>query len=710
MLYGERRIQKDDTNVFLAQESGKFNGKCWSCGVHPVRRCRNNCQRPECRTKPSHSGAECLVRGPSRSANNNRSTTSQRGRERNVYPSSGNRGGRAQRGNNQRRGAQGRNDGYVPRAALSELDETVPGADYDNNLGENEPDFEDAWAGLALASSGCSSTQTEQNEGPKPRPASGLYGWSKTQAYDDETDETDEEYFGDYYGYHRNELPDDADDELNESDIDHSAGGNRVDIDNDVKTLDGEGPLAGMYRHVYMDESEVMPYYDGIASDLSYAFDPSIKLCVSMDYFDGPVVDMPGVAYDSLDASRRPCKSRVTLRGARLTDEVDMELEPGQDEQQEPVVGDVLHMPLCHCILINGACAFAVCALRIQDLQSVFYLSGELSEHSDGAGDDNGDGQSFGDDTDTEGDDRMSQDSDDERPLRTANSGRGTDPTGRQMSDEAVICMAFEPAAMGEIDSLLREPDEPEAMQDENPSLAAAGVPPVEKKMGRLDIPDASAEVVGVIRERGPAGATVVEMPPRYQERELQSVYRRLAGFRTYELRSQRHTIQQAPPETDERVAYKPSTVATSFSATLVDCALLKAVQEAVKLTKGMQVTQSEAQSSDQSEPGGKQSKPVTDSTNKKNVNKKLSFDQSSDQSDSDELLRLELKRARKRQKKKLKKAKMRIILLSSWDSSDSENESYLPHLSGHRSRGGGPSSRHDFLEYALACRAMGRS
>eukprot|EP00808_Paulinella_micropora_P018835 g38983.t1 len=138
--------------------------------------------------------------------------------------------------------------------------------------------------------------------------------------------------------------------------------------------------------------------------------------------------------------------------------------------------------------------------------------------------------------------------------------------------------------------------------------------------------------------------------------------------------------------------------------------AVTQAVQEAVKLTKGMQVMQSEAQPSDQSQPGCKQSKPVTDSTNKKNVNKKLSLDQSSDQSDSDEVLRLELKRARKRQKKKLKKAKMRIILLSSWDSSDSENESYLPHLSDHRSRGGGPSSRNDFLMYALACRAMGRS
>eukprot|EP00808_Paulinella_micropora_P019292 g55274.t1 len=87
-----------------------------------------------------------------------------------------------------------------------------------------------------------------------------------------------------------------------------------------------------------------------------------------------------------------------------------------------------------------------------------------------------------------------------------------------------------------------------------------------------------------------------------------------------------------------------------------------------------------------------------------------LSLDQSSDQSDSDEVLRLELKRARKRQEKKLKKAKLRSILLSIWDSSDSDNESYLPYLSGHRSRGGDPSSRNDFLEYALACRAMGRS
>jgi len=74
------------------------------------------------------------------------------------------------------------------------------------------------------------------------------------------------------------------------------------------------------------------------------------------------------------------------------------------------------------------------------------------------------------------------------------------------------------------------------------------------------------------IRERGPTGATNVELPPRYGEKELRSVHRRLAGFPTYRTEGLRPELRQAPLATDERVTYRPSMVLSSFTATFVDC------------------------------------------------------------------------------------------------------------------------------------------
>eukprot|EP00808_Paulinella_micropora_P023535 g54877.t1 len=99
-------------------------------------------------------------------------------------------------------------------------------------------------------------------------------------------------------------------------------------------------------------------------------------------------------------------------------------------------------------------------------------------------------------DTGTEDDDHLSQDSGDERPIQTAPSGRGTGPTGHQMCDDAIVCMAFEPASMEEIDSLLAEPAEALPMQDEASGEAAALDPAEEKNP--LPVEQREELVIGV--------------------------------------------------------------------------------------------------------------------------------------------------------------------------------------------------------------------